>query len=612
MRYLKFKILGLFLLGICGELSSQVLFLHGAQETLKLPVVNENKALKIEKQIKKLDIGKSVVLDFTLSDGFIDKKGELTMSLGKNKITLGKLDSDVCIKSDKTSYLVEFIPYYTVSRKIKNIESNKNKKRMKSLSMSLIIERVGKNKAKWAFVSSSTVYWMDMDLSKDFSSLKITTTKPLKGKLELKKLSVGNLAESFYNNSIKAVQVPREAEYPELYIKLDNNKIPGVNSLKLNGLEGKVTKKEMNGLVDYFLKRPLLTTNYNNTIFNGWNRAYMMKWVYDKTSDLRILDRMIQQSDTLHKYRDDNYGKYKTLMGDNPPEFTKGWSHFRTVCYVDNEPVKQIMGIATLGTGTNFPASVALTIASHPEIWNKKYGEKTYKEVALDMLDYVHQGWDYAIKHYYDPETNLLLSPKYGAEPEGFVPQWNRIFPLMTAGNSLVDAYALFKIKDNRAEKIDMILKSLFKTFWENTRIEKVSGKDVVYYPYGVVRWSDGNKKHTEDTPHMGFDSRGFRVFHNSGRYWNENQTKLLSNLMCYKIIKDDKGTFTTRLDTEDVKKFTDWNGLPDMMWLAEFEPLLKDKLLKYTLKVMSNRESMDGRVVFNILYYREKMFGME
>ena len=444
------------------------------------------------------------------------------------------------------------------------------------------------------------------------SSINISTNKPIADNIKFSGISKGFIDESLYYNSIKVKQLPREAETPKLYLKVDTYNIPGVTHLFIKGLEGKVLEEEMEGLVAYFLKRPLLTTNYNNTLFNEWTKVYMMKWTFDKTNDIRILNRMIEQADTLLRYRDDNYGKYKTLIKNEYTEFTKGWSHFRGLCYVDNEPTKKALGIADIGTGINFHAGVALTIASHPEIWNNSFEGKTYKEIALEMLEDVHENWNYIIKYYYDKKTNLLYSPKYASEPEGVVPQWNRLFPLMASGNILVDASELLNIKDDRINKIDSILKALFKHFWDNARIEKYEGKDVVYYPYGVYRLKS-NPEHTEDINHMGFDSRAIRVFHHSGRYWNEEQTKLLSNLMCYRMIKDDKGSFASRQNSEKIIKNYDYSGsLPDLMWFAEFEPQLKDKLLKYSVDVMENRNTMDGRVVFNILHYRALKYGIE
>ena len=393
---------------------------------------------------------------------------------------------------------------------------------------------------------------------------------------------------------------------------LDNKEINGVEHLKLNGLKGKVTQQELNGLKEYLIERPLLTTNYQNTIFASWTKAYFMEWVYDNTLDIQLLNRLIEQSRSLLKYRDDNYGKYPTRISDSEAVFTKGWSHFRGICYVKEKPVKNMMDIASLGTGINYPAAAAKTIAKHPQLWEKRYQGVSYKEIAHEMLHIVNESWDFVIQHYYDDKTNLLLSPDYGAEPEGFVPQWNRLFPLMSAGNTLVDAYNLLNEKNEKAQKIDTILKATFEHFWVNSRIDTANNKPVLLFPYGVYRWKN-ETNHSEDEGHFGFDLRGFRVFHESGRYWNSYQTQLLANVMNQNVVMDNRGTFANRLNGGGItEKYDYWGALPPMIWLAEFEPELENKLVKYILLLMDNNESLDGRVVFHTLHLRAKKYGIE
>lgn len=572
---------------------------------IPLPEIPEEDLLNYELQIENLVNGEAFVVDLTMTYDYMND-GTLDLFLGKNGISLSMYESDLCMEVKNKHFLVEFSPYYDKGLEIKEDNS--------TINLSLVYEKVSSGTARWALVTPFNVYWSTTFIENEVSLLKITTNRSIGNKLKFNEISYGLLDPSLYNHNraIEAVQLPREIETPKLYLKYDNKEIPGVNTLILNGIDGKVTQEEMNSIIYYFLKRPLFTTNYNNTIFSGWNKAYMMKWVFDKTGDTRILDRMIEQSEKLYKYRDDNYGKYKTLIKKENLEFVKGWSHFRGVCYYDNIAIKKMIGISDIGTGTNFPAATALTIASHPELWEQSIGGKTYKDIAYEMLDYVYDNWDYAITNYYDSSTNLLKSPKFASEPEGYVPQWNRLFPLMASGNSFVDALDLLSAYDVRANKVDEILKALFKHFWDNARIENYAGKDIVYYPYGVYRL-ETNPDHTEDINHMGFDSRGFRVFHNSGRYWNEEQTRLISNLLCYRMIKDESGTFTERQNSDvTIKNYNNWDALPDMMWYAEFDDNLKNKLLKYVYDEMNKKNSLDGRVVFYVLHYRALKYGIK
>lgn len=572
---------------------------------IEIPGVEESELMDYELPIEKYNNGETFVVDFLLSSDYINS-AKVSIFLDNNEFALCKEDNDICVSTENIEYLIELVPYYD---KGLNIDLDDQK-----VELSLILKRISGHKIRWGLVTPYNVYWSDIFIDDNLSLLKITTDHPVSDKIKFSTIRYGVFDESLFQHerAIKAIEVPNITEKPDLYLKYDNKKIPGVNNLVFNDIEGKVQKVELDGLVSYFLRRPLLTTNYNNTIFNSWNKAYMMKWVFDVTGDLRILDRMIEQSEILHKYRDDNYAKYKTLLRKEETDFIIGWSHFSDMCYFEGLPIKKKIGIATLGTGINFPASTALTIASHPEIWDNKIAGKSYRDVALDMLEYVFESWDYVIKQYYDDATGLLLSPSFAGEPEGYVPQWNRLFPLMAAGNVLVDTAEMLKLNDVRVKKIDSILLNLFKHFFDNSRIEPYNGKDIIYYPYGVYRL-EANPNHTEDVIHMGFDCRGFSVFHYSGRYWNKHQTTLLSNLICYRMIKDENGTFTERQNSDRViRGYNDWQGLPDLMWLAENEPELESKLLKYVVKLMEGNNTLDGRVVYYVLHYRALKYGIE
>lgn len=422
------------------------------------------------------------------------------------------------------------------------------------------------------------------------------------------------LAKPEIPKNSKEIDWPKEKETPKLFLKYDNKNIPGTQHLVLKGMKGPVTQNELEGLTDYFLERPLLTKNYLNTLFATWPRAYMAEWLYQQTHDRRIVDRMIEQSRSILQYRDDLYGKYPIYISEDAFIFSKGWSHFRGMILYQDRPMKLMLGIASLGTGINWPATTARTIAGDPELWEKEYKGTSYREIAKEMLNIVHESWDFTIKHYHDEQSNLLLSPPYGAEPEGLVPQWNRIFPLMAAGNTLVDTYAMLDEQNIKSTQIDLILKALFEKFWEYTRTDKVHGKEVFYYPYGVARWADMNSSHTEDTGHLGFDARGFRVFTKSGRYMTTEQLVPLANAISENVIKNRRGTFADRLSGQGKQhdRYDYWGALPPMLWFAELTDELDEKLVEYVIDLMEDKDSLDGRVVWHVLSLREQRYGVE
>jgi hypothetical protein len=338
----------------------------------------------------------------------------------------------------------------------------------------------------------------------------------------------------------------------------------------------------------------------------------MMEWVYGLNKDSRLLNRLIEQSNSIIANRDDKIRKYKSMVSKDKAIYLKNWSHFRGVAMFNGEPVKRGYGIASMSTGINYPAATAITIAKHPEIWDNTYDGKTYKQIALEMLEYVYESWEYVLEKYLDPKTSLLLSPPFAQEPENFVPQWNRLFPLMAAGNILVDTDEILGLNDSRAKKIDITLKALFKHFWENSRIEEKNGHKLVIFPYGVYRLTT-NPNHSEDVNHFGFDSRGFRVFSNSGRYWNEEQSKMIAHLASENVFKDDEGTVYSRISgVGETKNYDYWGALPPMIWVAEYSTELDDCMVKYIYNLMNESGSMDGRVVFHILHLRYTRYGIE
>lgn len=561
-------------------------------------VLNSNFALNVNEALK---ISFSTKLK-------MDDKGAAVKSLDKIKIGLALGETDIYLSVFKQEYvlLVGNDKYALRIDDLGNTEQN----------VFLILERTEETAYRWGISANDNLFWGNHVIESNLyegqpmGGLIIPTC--LKQKIKITEFCKGTVDDAYFTDATKAFLHANYAEKPEVFLKKDGAAISGISELRLNGTTGQVTLEELNGLNEYLIQRNLLSTNYDNTLFALWTRAYMMEWVYGKKKDVRMLNRLIEQSRNLINHRDDNFGKYMTSTGANTSVWTKGWLNFNWIVYQNDLPTKKSLGIASLGTGLNYLAATVRTIAKNPELWEESFNGQSYQEIAQEMSEAILDTWQFCIEHYYDSTSNLLISPSYGSEPAGFVPQWNRVFPIMCAGNTLVDAYELFGWNNNQITQIDEILQSMFDVFFENTRQETKNGKNTLLWPYGVNRWADGDKTSVEDLSHLGFDLRAIRWFHESGRYWNPTQTTLIANTLNLNVVKDANGTFANKIDgTGQTNNFKDWASMPPMIWLAEFESDLQTKLVDYAYSLLQERSFLEGSAVFHILHKRAKEYGI-
>lgn len=530
-----------------------------------------------------LNIGETLCLELESGSGFfIYPQRVISLLIGNEKVSLFKEQKDFCVGVAGVNSMVY----------LGQLRIVKPNYRFNSI---IYVERLTKNKFRWYLdgygirrgdETDEMLYYGDFEIKDAKKQLSVGFTVPtsFNKMLTIKEFSKGTIVNELPSDAIKPVILPVEAEAYKVNIRYDSKGLEGVDALTLNSTEGKVTKEELNNLSTYLIKRPLLTTNDTNVIFASWTKAYMMDWVYEQTHNLSLINRLIDQSRTLLTYRDDKYGKYKVKVTNDKAMFTKGWMHFSGMTYINGEVARDNMGISCQGAALNFFAAAALAIAKDKTIWDKTYQGVTYKQIAFELLDNVHETWDFVIEHYHDKKTNLLISPSYGEETVGAVPQWNRVFPLMAAGNSVVDAYEIMGVDNKKADKIDSILKSMFKEFWKYSRTVEINDKKCLLYPYGIYLL-ENNPNHTEDFGHVGFDARGFRVFSESGRYWKPEDSQLIANTLSQSMIKDSEGTVTSNMNgTSTMKNYNYWGSLPPMLWFVEFDEELEHKLMDYTV----------------------------
>lgn len=521
--------------------------------------------------------------------------GMFTVAAGDVEFSMVRVN-DMSIRVEGVNYLV------VLSNEFKD---------PKSMSCNIYLARTASDQYRWYLEAEDRLYYGDIEGAQGDNPITITMPERFLPKVQITQLSRGKI--TLPAEATLALELPYDVEFPEQYLKYDYATLEGVSELSLSGTSGVVTRQELEDLARYFTKRPMVTTNYQNTIFGSWSKAYMMEWTYEQTQSRELIDRLIEQSEVLMENRDDKRQKYGTRIGEAEAEFVPSWHHFRGVTYVGGKIVKKRLGVSDLGVGLNHPSAAARTIAHHPELWDLKYdATRSYKEVAQELLQQSLETWDYILRRYYDPNTHLLRSPEYTEEPTGRVPQWNRVFPILTAGNTIVDTYEIFGFEDERVAKIDKVLAAMLDYFFKFSYTVEINGKECLQYPYGVLRW-DVNTYDTEDIGHMGFDARAFKLFDESGRYWSEEQTELVVNTVNEFMIKDNKGTVSNRMNgAATTKNYNNWGALPDMLWFAERQPELDDKLVEYVVAMMKRNGYLDGRVVYGVLHLRAARYGVE
>lgn len=524
---------------------------------------------------------------------------KFALKVGSSEITFSR-PGDMCVAAEGVRYLLSFF-----NEKLPPLDGTAN----------IYLSRPSKQMLRWQFESFGNVQYGDIKISSRDLCQGVCLSLPsqFEGFVEVVEFSLGDISASLPQGAVRAVELPYDTLRPEVDMRFESPKVEGVEHLSLNGITGEVTRKELNDLATYFIKRPLVTNNYLNTMFLSWTRAYMMEWCYEQTQNREVLDRLIEQGELFLELRDDKTRNYATRVGEYEQIYTPTWCHESCMGYFNGVVTKKFFAISDFGNGINHTSVAARIIASDRALWDEKYDKKrTYREVAMELLAGSMESWQFILDRYYRSATHLLRSPAYAEEPAGRVPQWNRVFPVLTAGNVIVDAYELFGLEDESVEKIDRCVAAMLRHFWENSYTIEVNGKECAQFPYGVFRW-DNEPDHTEDLTHMAFDARGFRVFAESGRYWTKRQSELVSNTVNELMVKDDRGTFAWRMDGSNVVENYSYTGaVPEMLWYTEFVPELNQTLTPYAVSLMDRMGYLDGRTVFHILHMRAKYYGIE
>jgi len=84
-------------------------------------------------------------------------------------------------------------------------------------------------------------------------------------------------------------------------------------------------------------------------------------------------------------------------------------------------------------------------IAENKSVWNLKYDEKTYYDIALELAAEAQKTIDYTYNVFVSND-NLIRYPKtmQRSEWHGNVFIYNRVFPVMSGAIPLVEAYEIF------------------------------------------------------------------------------------------------------------------------------------------------------------------------
>lgn len=336
---------------------------------------------------------------------------------------------------------------------------------------------------------------------------------------------------------------------PDLTIQ---SKLPPVsrNNTKviLQKKKGKLTKTELDRLIDWALNEPGQWSNHaNRALFNHTN-LYRVFRVYKETNDIRILEHLVDIANIALESRNDRnkiIGKFKTVTGWKDGRWTyayePSWPHFMT--WNDQDGEKIYHGDAgEEAVGIHYLSLAARAIAETPAIWNKKVkgSDLSYLELAKGFVnEAIYTVEQSVVPKFIEPETyeaiyqyRRYLPGKSTLDLGGYVP-FNRFWHVPVAFVALCPAMEILEIEPEKVKIYDKISQTSIDRWVKSMEHYKKNGLDLIDYPYcypskktyqeDTSKWSfmpdDFNGFPSEDLNHLGCDASQLFIFHFSERY---------------------------------------------------------------------------------------------
>ncbi len=387
------------------------------------------------------------------------------------------------------------------------------------------------------------------------------------------------------------------------YIKSESKEVR--KALKLDSINGKITKNELEGLEQALLVYPKPTTNVGNSQFRRNYVPHTFEWLYQKNKNIELLNKLIDYGRSVYNNRNDNLPKdkrYKLTVSslgykmEKKDPYAKCWPHYQGATTTENYEIKINSGCASFSSISWLTVPVRI-IANNKELWKKKYQGKTYKQIAVEFMGYSESTINYFYNTFLDKSTYTLKYPK-GDPRAGEYLIFNRYLPFSANTVALAEAYETLKIKPNYVSLIDKVNGNMLNVIWKFSRKE---GSKYLYYPYSSAR-----KTGSEDFGHGSFDGRGFMILFKSGRYnFPLDTVKRIGNTFNDKYIKAPGEVY--KWPNHRLKKNYNYiPGMEGMIWYGTWNKDIQKNITEYLINKL---KVVDTRIYWEIFKVKENYY---
>ena len=380
---------------------------------------------------------------------------------------------------------------------------------------------------------------------------------------------------------------------------------PAASHLVLESLKGAITQNELNGLKNYLIEYRLPTHNFINYYFRKRINSYMMEWVYHRTSDIKLLNKAIQVAEKAIEYRNDNFGKHHISYDRSVAPV---WPNFKDTEEYSDGTVGLVPGAGAFAGLPVITVPVRM-IAQHPDLWELTYEGKSYKNIALGLIEEAFKTIDYTYEVFVGND-NLFRYPMdmLREDWQGRVVIYNRIFPMISGTFPLIDALEKFDMQKQKRDKMEQVNLAKLEYLTNDMTFYGTETTPYLKYPYSQAS-SEKNPGKMEDFTHGSLDSRDFQHFFNYGEYgFDTRYVKAMANTLA-DIVAQGDGTFSDFIDGKGkIEEYTSPISYDGYIWYARYRPELYDLIIQHIIDsgIAYKKGVWDAFCLFEILKLKE------
>ncbi len=560
-------------------------------------------------QKKKPDVGEFSTLTF--KNLHFDEGKTITINLLSDDVFLGAIGIGTA-----KNYLIIDRGYVSLlqGKMVFNRRADNFLLPMQKLSgnIALIVKR---NKKTLDFV----VQYATHSLKGSFEYKKISPDAPLQLLLspvnsKIPSFSVTSITVNTDNlpPAISAKKTPHKLVEKYRYPKDQLQKITQSLTLDTADLNVKVTSENIKKLETALLSYKDIKINLDNFQFGHFYLPYAYEWIFKKTKNIKVLNKLIDQARSVYQYRNDNMPpetRFKfsesslgTKMYHKNP-YAKTWPHYQEATVNENNEVEIVSGCAAFASLSYFTVT-ARVIAANRELWEQQYHGTTYKQIMYDLIDWSVSTIDYFNDVYLDTSRFVYRYPPgsaYAARVTEGIPYlyFNRYLPFMVNMIALVETYEILNIRAKQVQFIDKVISSNVKVFRSVCRYQ---GKNYLYYPYAA---SNPNK--IEDFGHGSFDGNSLEILYKSGRYqFTNDMVRRIANTFNDKYIKSPGVISKWPGDKHIIHNYTYLPGMKGMIWYAHWNKGLQTNIVDY---IVNTLKAKNTRIYWEVLKLRDGFY---